>query len=34
MLKELSVTSPLSVVMQEKVAALRAWASGRTVPAD
>jgi SpoVK/Ycf46/Vps4 family AAA+-type ATPase len=34
MLKELSVTSPLSVVMHEKVASLRAWASGRTVPAD
>jgi len=34
MLKELSVTSPLSVVMREKVASLRAWASGRTVPAD
>lgn len=34
LLKELSVTSPLSVVMQEKVASLRAWASGRTVPAD
>ena len=33
-LKELSVTSPLSVVMHEKVASLRAWASGRTVPAD
>lgn len=34
MLKELSVTRPLSVVMHEKVASLRAWASGRTVPAD
>jgi len=34
MLKELSVTSPLSVVMHEKVASLREWASGRTVPAD
>jgi SpoVK/Ycf46/Vps4 family AAA+-type ATPase len=34
MLKELSMTSPLSVVMHEKVASLRAWASGRTVPAD
>jgi hypothetical protein len=34
LLKELSVTSPLSVVMHEKVATLRAWASGRTVPAD
>jgi SpoVK/Ycf46/Vps4 family AAA+-type ATPase len=34
MLMELSVTSPLSVVMQEKVESLRAWASGRTVPAD
>jgi len=27
-------TRPLSVVMAEKVAALRAWASERTVPAD
>jgi hypothetical protein len=34
MLKELSVTRPLSVVMHEKVSSLRAWASGRTVPAD
>ncbi len=34
MLKELSVTKPLSVVMHEKVESLRAWAYGRTVPAD
>lgn len=32
-LSELSLTQPLSVVMVEKVAALRAWARGRTVPA-
>jgi len=31
---ELQATRPLSVVMAEKVAALRAWAQGRTVPAD
>lgn len=31
---ELRGTRPLSVVMAEKVAALRAWAQGRTVPAD
>lgn len=30
---ELRATRPLSVVMAEQVAALRAWASGRTVPA-
>lgn len=30
---ELRATRPLSVVMAERVAALRAWASGRTVPA-
>ena len=33
-LDELQLTSPLSVVMAEKVAALRAWASQRTVPAN
>jgi SpoVK/Ycf46/Vps4 family AAA+-type ATPase len=33
MIEELSVTRPLSVVMHEKVASLRAWAKGRTVPA-
>ena len=31
---ELGRTRPLSVVMAEKVAALRLWASDRTVPAD
>jgi ATPase family protein associated with various cellular activities (AAA) len=31
---ELRKTRPLSVVMAERVAALRAWASGRTVPAE
>ena len=33
-LAELRATRPLSVVMAEKVAALREWASTRTVPAD
>jgi len=33
-LHELRSTQPLSVVMAEQVAALRAWASDRTVPAD
>jgi SpoVK/Ycf46/Vps4 family AAA+-type ATPase len=32
--KEMKRTRPLSVVMAEKVAALRAWASERAVPAD
>jgi SpoVK/Ycf46/Vps4 family AAA+-type ATPase len=32
--KELASTKPLSVVMAEKVAYLRAWASTRTVPAE
>ena len=32
--QELKTTRPLSVVMAEKVAALRAWARSRTVPAD
>jgi len=31
---EFTKTQPLSVVMAERVAALRAWAQGRTVPAD
>jgi len=31
---ELRKTRPLSVIMAERVAALRAWASGRTVPAE
>ncbi|MCW5582144.1 MAG: ATPase, partial [Luteimonas sp.] len=34
LLAELRTTRPLSVVMHEQVSALRAWASGRTVPAD
>lgn len=34
LLEELAATRPLSVVMAEKIAALRAWAAGRTVPAD
>jgi len=33
-LTELAGTRPLSVTMAEKVEALRAWASARTVPAD
>jgi hypothetical protein len=33
-LHEISATRPLSVVMAEKIAALRAWARERTVPAD
>jgi hypothetical protein len=32
--EEIHATRPLSVVMGEKVAALRAWAADRTVPAD
>jgi SpoVK/Ycf46/Vps4 family AAA+-type ATPase len=32
--QELATTQPLSVVMGEQVAALRAWAKDRTVPAD
>jgi SpoVK/Ycf46/Vps4 family AAA+-type ATPase len=31
---EMQTTRPLAVVMAEKVAALRAWAGGRTVSAD
>jgi SpoVK/Ycf46/Vps4 family AAA+-type ATPase len=34
MLQELATTRPLSVVMGEKIARLRAWAAGRTVAAD
>jgi len=34
LLHELANTRPLSVLMAEKVQALRAWAAGRTVPAD
>lgn len=34
LLAECANTRPLSVLMAEKVAALRAWATGRTVPAD
>ena len=34
LLQELRNTRPLSVLMAEQVAALRAWASARTVPAD
>jgi hypothetical protein len=33
-LTELRATRPLSVVMAEKIDELRAWADGRTVPAD
>jgi SpoVK/Ycf46/Vps4 family AAA+-type ATPase len=32
--EELRATRPLSVVMREQVAGLRAWAASRTVPAD
>lgn len=32
--REIRATRPLAVVMAEQVAALRAWARGRTVPAD
>ncbi len=32
--RELKATQPLSVVMGEQVAALKAWAKDRTVPAD
>jgi hypothetical protein len=34
LLREAAATRPLSVVMAEQVAALRAWARPRTVPAD
>ncbi len=33
-LEEIGRTKPLSIVMQEKISALRAWAKNRTVPAD
>jgi len=33
-LAEIRATRPLSVVLAERVAALREWATGRTVPAD
>ena len=33
-LQELTLTRPLSVVMHEKIAQLRQWADGRTVPCD
>jgi SpoVK/Ycf46/Vps4 family AAA+-type ATPase len=33
-LEEVGQTKPLSVVMDEKVAGLRRWAAGRTVPSD
>lgn len=33
-LQEVRETRPLSVVMHEQVAAMRAWAAGRTVPSD
>jgi hypothetical protein len=32
-LSELRTTRPLSIVMAEKVSALRRWAAGRAVPA-
>jgi hypothetical protein len=34
LLDELAATRPLSVIMAEKIQALRDWASSRTVPAD
>jgi SpoVK/Ycf46/Vps4 family AAA+-type ATPase len=34
LLRELRATRPLSVVMAERVTALRAWAAERAVPAD
>ncbi len=34
LLEEIERTSPLSVVMAEKIEALRSWATERTVPAD
>jgi len=33
-LREVELTRPLSVVMRERVSALRDWAAGRTVPCD
>jgi len=32
--EEIGLTRPLSVVMQEKIALMRDWAAGRTVPCD
>ncbi|HSN51521.1 MAG TPA: AAA family ATPase [Woeseiaceae bacterium] len=32
--REIEQTKPLSVVMHERISALRAWAKGRTVPCD
>jgi SpoVK/Ycf46/Vps4 family AAA+-type ATPase len=32
--REIEQTKPLSIVMQEKISALRTWAEGRTVPCD
>ena len=34
LLAEAAATRPLSVVMAERIAALRHWAEGRTVPCD
>lgn len=34
LMQEIRATRPLSVLMAEQVQALRAWAAGRTVPAD
>lgn len=34
LLDEIERTRPLSVVMDERIAAMRAWADGRTVPCD
>ena len=34
LLDEVAATQPLSVVMAERIAALRQWADGRTVPCD
>jgi SpoVK/Ycf46/Vps4 family AAA+-type ATPase len=32
--REIEHTQPLSIVMQERIGALRAWAEGRTVPCN
>jgi SpoVK/Ycf46/Vps4 family AAA+-type ATPase len=34
LVREIEVTKPLSVLMGEKITALRGWAKNRTVPAD
>ena len=34
LMDEIGRTSPLSIVMAEKIRALRSWAAQRTVPAD